>query len=238
MKKILISTTILAAATYSAQAADPIMPHDVVPVVYDHGHSWTGGYLGFHTGYQHARFKEYFNGNYEYFNGDYHMRNKSDGILAGIYGGYNFELWNKVMLGIDADVTYNTARKNVAYTAIIGQNTSHDFNHETKLEWSAALRARLGYAMDRWMPYIAGGVATASLKNAIYDTTYNYPSNRSNMTGWTAGVGVDYAMAMNTMLRLEYRHTDYGRKTFSFDNFSYRTKVRTDEIRIGVAYRF
>lgn len=231
MKKLLITAVILTATSYTAHAADAIMHHEIVPVAFENSHSWTGGYLGFETGYQNARFKERFDG-------QYHMRHKSDGLLGGIYGGYNFEFWNNMILGVDANLTYNGARQNYAYSVFLNPNTTRDINHESKLEWSAALRARLGFAMDRWMPYIAGGVATARIKNSIYDANYNYQSDRNNMTGWTAGAGVDYALASNTTLRLEYRHTDYGRKTFAIDNFNYKTKVKTDEFRIGVAYRF
>ncbi|MBB6261225.1 outer membrane immunogenic protein [Paenochrobactrum gallinarii] len=231
MKKLLVAATILVSTSYAAHAADVIMHHEMVPVVMNTGHSWTGGYLGFETGYQNARFKEHFNG-------VHHLSQKSDGLLGGIYGGYNFEFRNRMILGVDANLTYNSARQNNAYSMLVNTNTTSNFNHESKLEWSAALRARLGFAMDRWMPYIAGGVATAQIKNSIYDANYNYQSDRNNMTGWTAGAGVDYALASNTTLRLEYRHTDYGRKTFAIDNFTYKTKVKTDEFRIGVAYRF
>ncbi|MFK4825154.1 outer membrane protein [Paenochrobactrum sp. BZR 588] len=230
MKKLLIASTLALTTANYAQAADAIMHHEIVPVI-DYGHSWTGAYLGFQTGYQNGSFKERFDG-------QHHTRNSSDGVLGGIYGGYNFEFWNNMILGIDADLTYNSARQNLIYTAVIDSTTSQDFNHESKLEWSGAVRARLGFAMDRWMPYLAGGIAFAQVKNSLYDTNFNYQDANSTMTGWTAGVGVDYALASNTALRLEYRHTDYGRKTFAIDNFEYKTKLKTDEVRIGVAYRF
>lgn len=231
MKHILITATIFVATSYSAYAADAIIHHDPLPVVYDTGHAWTGGYIGFQTGYQNARFKD----SYENY-GD--TRHNSDGILAGIYGGYNFEFSNRMILGVDADLTYNGASQYSAYSAVIDPNTTHDYLQESKFEWSGALRARIGYSMNRWMPYLAGGVAFAQIKNSIYDTNDNYLNEYANMTGWTVGAGVDYALASNTALRLEYRHTDYGRKTFGVDNFEYKTKLKTDEIRIGVAYRF
>lgn len=233
MKKLLLmSTFAFAAVNYAqyAQAADAIINHETVPVI-DYGHSWTGGYIGFQTGYQNGSFKERFSG-------QHHTRNSSDGVLGGIYAGYNFEFWNNVILGIDGDITYNSARQNLNYTVTTAPNTSHDFDHESKMEWSGAVRARMGYAMDRWMPYIAGGFAFAQVKNTLYDSNFDYQDGNTTNSGWTIGAGLDYALAMNTTLRLEYRYSDYGRKTFSVGNFEYQTKLKTNEVRLGVAYRF
>ena len=61
-------------------------------------------------------------------------------------------------------------------------------------------------------------------------------------TGWTAGAGVDYAATDNVIVRLEYRYTDYGRKDFTADldglELGASNKFKTNEIRLGVAYKF
>ncbi|MGU3574274.1 outer membrane protein [Brucellaceae bacterium C25G] len=230
MKKIIFAAIPLYAISLTAHAADAIMHHDIMPVIYDTGHAWTGGYVGIQTGYQNAVFRDRFDG----FN---NLRSKSNGVLGGVYGGYNFEFWNRAILGIEADLTYNSARQDNDYVRALTNNQTIAFNHESKMEWSAALRARLGFAMDRWMPYIAGGVATAKLKSTISNAS-NYHRDSTNMTGWTIGAGLDYALATRTTLRLEYRHSDYGSKRFAFNNFDYKTKLKTDEFRIGMAYRF
>ncbi|MCK1978082.1 hypothetical protein LNK15_13690, partial [Jeotgalicoccus huakuii] len=75
---------------------------------------------------------------------------------------YNFDLGNNVVLGIDGDVTYNDVSKDIDVFA--GGVPVGDF--ETKLRWSGAVRARVGYAVDRFMPYLAGGVAFGNIKNS------------------------------------------------------------------------
>ena len=63
-------------------------------------------------------------------------------------------------------------------------------------------------------------------------------SSSKTHTGWTAGAGVDYAATDNVILRLEYRYTDYGHKNFDVDGVDTRNKFKTNEIRLGVAYKF
>jgi outer membrane immunogenic protein len=112
--------------------------------------------------------------------------------------------------------------------------------------WSGAVRARAGVAVDRFLPYIAGGVAFGSVKNSasLSDGVDSISASASKtLTGWTLGGGVDYAATDNLILRFEYRYTDYGKKNFSADNDGFgfdsvSSKFKTNEIRLGVAYKF
>lgn len=113
-------------------------------------------------------------------------------------------------------------------------------DYETKLLWSGAVRARAGYAVDRFLPYLAGGIAFGQVKNSygitVLNTTY---SDKETLAGWTIGAGLDYAATDNLILRFEYRYTDYGSKDFDFagtEGVSY--KLKTNDIRVGIAYKF
>jgi outer membrane immunogenic protein len=97
--------------------------------------------------------------------------------------------------------------------------------------------------MDRFLPYIAGGVAFGSVKNTLSSTDgidEVSVSQSKTLTGWTAGAGVDYAATDNVIVRLEYRYTDYGHKDFDFGvpDAGVRDKFKTNEVRLGVAYKF
>ncbi|MCK1975216.1 outer membrane beta-barrel protein, partial [Bacillus safensis] len=76
--------------------------------------------------------------------------------------------------------------------------------------------ARVGYAVDRFMPYLAGGVAFGNIKNSGSIDNIGSFSESKTLTGWTAGAGVDYAATDNLIVRLEYRYTDYGDKDIDF----------------------
>lgn len=57
------------------------------------------------------------------------------------------------------------------------------------------------------MAYGTGGLAFAQM--TIKDRT-NFVSASQNMTGWVAGVGVEYAWNKYLTARLEYLHSDFG----------------------------
>ncbi len=90
---------------------------------------------------------------------------------------------------------------------------------------SAGLRA--GFAADRFLPYVTGGVAYAQ-----YDATYSEPDNddaprsdEGNLIGWTVGAGLDNAVSDSVIIGAEYRYTDYGSDT------SYLTNPDLDDDR-------
>lgn len=232
IKTILLASTVAFAGLSTANAADAIRYEEPAPVVSTLVFSWAGGYLGGQIGYGW--------GKSTFTNPFFSDSLKPDGFLGGLYAGYNFDAGNNVILGVDGDVTYNNLK----------DGSSEDFGgliagSDTKLRWSGAVRARAGYAIDRFLPYIAGGVAFGSVKNTGYldlvDVNYSSASQSKTLTGWTAGAGVDYAATDNLILRLEYRYTDYGSKDFSAANgfvFTTGNKLKTSEVRVGIAYKF
>ncbi|EEX90339.1 outer membrane protein 25b [Brucella ceti M644/93/1] len=173
---------------------------------------------------------------------DTSIRVKPDGFLGGLYAGYNFDMGNNFVLGVDGDITYNDLDASHSDT---DPDLDLTTGVDSKLRWSGAVRARMGVAMDRWMPYIAGGVAFGNVKNSVSLTDGIESigvSQSKTMTGWAAGAGVDYAATDNVIVRLEYRYTDYGHKDFSVVDgdlsVEARNKFKTHDIRLGVAYKF
>jgi len=232
IKSVLLATAFAFAGISGANAADAIQYQEPVAAPVQ-SFSWGGAYLGGQIGYGWG--KSRFSGP------DFPDQFKPDGFLGGLYAGYNFDLGNNVILGVDGDITYNNLKDSESEDfggIVIGSNT--------KLRWSGAVRARAGVAVDRFLPYIAGGVAFGSVRNNTYFDVIGFQNFSSTdtktMTGWTIGAGVDYAATDNLIVRLEYRYTDYGRKDFSGTNdlFSFETgnKLKTSDIRLGVAYKF
>ncbi|MCL7997182.1 porin family protein [Brucella sp. 21LCYQ03] len=224
LKSLLLASTVALVAATGAKAADAIVYEEPVAVVVAPVFSWTGGYLGGQIGYGWGKSQV---------SGDINGSVKPDGFLGGLYAGYNFDLGNSVVLGIDGDVTYNDVSKGTNLylgDVIVG-------SAKTDLRWSGAIRARAGYAVDRFLPYISGGVAFGQVENKLNLLGSDF-SEKKTHTGWTAGAGVDYAATDNVILRLEYRYTDYGKKDYSFDGIDVRNKFKTNEIRLGVAYKF
>jgi len=231
LKSLLLASTVALVAATGAQAADAIVYEEPAPVIAAPVFSWNGAYLGGQVGYGWGKSR---------FGDDFGSLNlKPDGFLGGLYAGYNFDLGNSVVLGVDGDITYNNLKD--SYSEDLGDLASASI--ESKLRWSGAVRARAGYAVDRFLPYIAGGVAFGSVKNTLSASDgdeFASVSQTKTHTGWTLGAGVDYAATDNVIVRLEYRYTDYGHKDYNFGEGGegIRDKFKTNDIRLGVAYKF
>src|SRR5690606_28592801 len=125
-------------------AADPGMPMEQPPV----GFNWTGGYVGVQGGYAWGDAHQFWVGDTDYSNPD------PDGWFGGLYAGYNHQFVNNVVVGVDVDVAWG----GMDSTETFYDNGVPDPNFQSLLDvnWTAALRGRLGYAVDRWLPYLAG----------------------------------------------------------------------------------
>ena len=74
---------------------------------------------------------------------------------------------------------------------------------------------RLGFAMGKWMPYVTGGYANASISHKSFITGANTGVffGRERFEGWYVGAGVDMALAHGWTVGLEYRHYDFEDQT-------------------------
>ena len=245
----------LGALSQAAQAADVI--YEEPAPAYMPTWSWAGGYIGGQMGYGWGSARTDANGYDRYDRYDPYndpsdddfsasLRLKPKGFLGGLYAGYNFAVGTNTILGVEADFI-GTGMKD-SYEDRIDDGDSDDngaFYVERKLKWAGAVRARAGYAIDRFLPYISGGVAFGSIKSKVriddaitrYIGQNEFETNRT-YTGWTIGGGVDYAATDNIILRLEYRYTDYGHKTDDYGLVQGRDSFKSNDIRLGVAYKF
>lgn len=231
-KTFFMAFSVVLLASSAAKSADVIVVSEPSAIILSPSYSWAGAYLGGQVGYGW--------GKSAFDDGGDISQVKPDGFLGGVYAGYNFDAGNNVILGVDGDMTFNNAKD--AYSE--GSDGAAD-NLISKLRWTGAARARFGVAVDRFLPYIAGGVAFGRVQNSLsfVDELNNLSTSQTETkTGWTLGAGVDYAAADNVIVRLEYRYTDYGRKSFDGTSdgfeFSMPDKLRTSEVRLGLAYKF
>jgi outer membrane immunogenic protein len=180
--------------------------------------NWTGFYIGLNGGYGFGK------SNWD----DPAVSPAPKGPVYGATIGYNLQtgtwLW-----GAEADFDLSSIKGSA--------DCSDGFTCETKNSWLATARGRIGYAgWDNWLPYITAGAAMGDIKAS------NSGLSSANKTkiGWTAGVGVEYAMWTNWSVKAEYLYVDLG----SFDcgvacgaatdNVSFHTNL----VRAGVNYRF
>lgn len=191
---------------------------------------WTGGYAGVQAGHLWG------NGRTTAATG-WNSEPDVDGWLGGVYAGYNHQLANQVVIGVEADLTVGNADGfGQAYDPWGIPLPPPEIGDVYELNWSGAARVKVGYAMDRLLPYVAGGVAFADINvHAIDDGFPISPVMGDTMVGWTVGAGVEYAFTDNLIGRVEYRYTDFG----DFDLTPLATaELKTHDVRFGVAYKF
>jgi outer membrane immunogenic protein len=95
--------------------------------------------------------------------------------------------------------------------------------------WQASLRGRLGYAWDRTLLYVTGGLAwtsvnftanwlpsvCASVTGAVAACPGLIASDQQTLTGATVGGGFEYAITNNLIAGIEGRYTWYGSQAFN-----------------------
>ena len=243
---IAASAAALAAAS-SAQAADVVANQEPAPVVAAPAFSWTGFYAGAQIGgsWSDTDLK----GKYKDDKGDWGRRQgfspDPSGFIGGIYAGYNYDLGNNIIIGADTDWVWGDMDENDKSSLTYRDGTTGTLSGKLKEQWAGSTRARVGYAVDRWMPYIAGGVAYAKVdsnfrvKDSAGKVMSGYSASDSDtLVGWTIGAGFDYAMTDHIILRAEYRYTDFGDEDYSKNNVKYNVDYKTNDFRVGVAYKF
>jgi outer membrane immunogenic protein len=232
MKRFLIAFAAVLLGSTSALAADAVaeapveMPVEQAPIF-----TWTGAYVGAQAGYGW---------------GDSELSTNiagvgaslpfdPDGFLGGVHAGYNYQFSNDIVLGVEADIDYSDLSGDGTLD-IGGIDTGIDGS--SKLEWQGSVRARLGYAVDRWLPYVTGGVAFGKYKHDIDFPDGTSFNDDDTYTGWTAGAGVEYAFTDNWTGRLEYRYTDFGDQDFSNALGDYNVDLNTHAVKVGISYKF
>ncbi|UXM95135.1 porin family protein [Bartonella sp. HY329] len=265
IKYLLAASAAALIAATAANAADIVQPapYEPAPVVTVPTFSWTGAYVGGQIGGSWSDSNVRTERNVGFLPLGYTKGTSwspdGDGFVGGLYAGYNFEVGNNVVLGAETDFVWGDVKDSYSSIDRYAADSVYNYNTEgsIKQKWAGATRVRVGYAMDRFMPYVAGGVAYTKVETSgqNYLTSANPAAptvqagsvlgyNTSNtMTGWTIGAGVDYAVTDNVLVRLEYRYADYGDKTNTYTHTSgqtFKEKVdyKSNDVRVGVAYKF
>jgi outer membrane immunogenic protein len=229
----------VATPTFAADLA-PAPMEPVAPVYVPY--NWSGFYIGADIGYAWTSADS---GVDNPFGIDLDISPDASGVIGGLYAGYNAQ-FGQIVVGIEADaeLSDNSDEGTVGPFAVLGGGSLTTSVNEN---WRGSVRARLGYAIDTFLPYITGGVAWADWDvdhTLVVGGVGTFEASNSNtFVGWTIGAGLEYAFTPNIIGRVEYRYTDFG----SNDNNVFGAVVAgvvndvdlTDNaVRVGVAYKF
>jgi outer membrane immunogenic protein len=206
----------LAVATLmsSANAADIARRHEMPTKapLYAAAYNWTGFYIGINggAGWGTSNVATAPSGSF----------NTSGGLVGGTVG-YNWQM-GQTVFGLEGDLDWTNLRGSGA----CGVTTC-----ETRNDWLSTARGRIGYAFNRFLPFISGGAAFGDIKNNITGVG----TATQTKVGWTLGGGVEAAIAGPWTAKVEYLYADLGRGASVLGaDASFKTNI----VRAGINYRF
>ncbi|HSZ66330.1 MAG TPA: outer membrane protein [Xanthobacteraceae bacterium] len=221
MKRLCLALIGLVALAGSAAAADlsrpaPVPYYPKAPVYVPY--SWTGFYVGLNGGGAFGNSSWDSTGN----------RNISGGLVGGTIG-YNYQ-WGRAVFGVEGDIDWADINGSTNNGCPLGCKTSDT--------WLSTVRGRLGYAADRFMPFVTGGAAFGDIRAS----TPGFAAASSTNAGWTLGGGLEGAITQNWTAKVEYLYVDLGKFNCGLncgaglvnDNVSFHTNI----LRAGVNYKF
>jgi outer membrane immunogenic protein len=218
MKKLLLaSASVLAMGVVSASAADlpARMPAKAPAYVAPMTYNWTGFYLGLNGGYGFGR-SEY-NGTLPSGSFD------AGGGLFGATVGYNWQT-GPLVFGLEGDIDWSGIKGSSTCGGVFGCDVRNDF--------LATIRGRLGYAFDRWMPYVTGGAAIGNVKSSVA----GFGETDDTNVGWTVGGGIEASIAGPWTAKVEYLYVDLGDTDTAVPGTT--ANFTSNIVRAGINYRF
>ena len=235
----------LMALVGSAAAADmpvkvPVKAPVVVPL-----YNWTGFYVGGNVGYSWGKQDN------SLVTGGVTVFTNSDsinGIIGGGQIGYNWQ-FNQIVLGVEADFQGSGQKGDGTFTLAAHQrhlspiSPASTIAYTDKLDWFGTVRGRIGYAFDRWLPYVTGGWAYGhgSMSGSSTGGIVTTFSGSNNYSGWTVGGGLEYAFMDHWSAKAEYLYINFGNgPTIAITPVLNLVSGRmTDNIaRLGINYKF
>src|ERR1700730_7302953 len=118
------------------------------------------------------------------------------GFYIGINGGGGFRRsqWDKI-------------RRVKPSRGLGWRTTDCPLGCKTSDHWLSTVRGRLGYAADRFMPFVTGGAAFGDIRAS----TPGFAGGNNTNAGWTVGAGLEFAIAGNWTAKAEYLYVDLGK---------------------------
>jgi outer membrane immunogenic protein len=172
-----------------------------------------------------------------------------NGIIGGGQIGYNLQV-DQWVLGLEADFQGSGQKGDGNFFIPAGGGFNgfvpgaHSIAYTDKLAWFGTVRGRVGWAMDRWLPYLTGGWAyghgSLSGTTTIGGVGAAFSGSQS-YSGWTIGGGLEWAFANRWTAKIEYLYVDFGNGptvAATIGSHIVSGKMTDNIFRAGLNYRF
>jgi outer membrane immunogenic protein len=194
-------------------------------------YNWSGFYVGGQAGVAFNRDSGAFSSDSTFAGGN---EDGETGFIGGGHVGYDYQFANNFVLGAVADLNYIDASSRASFSLDNVAGGTDSFGVNSDINYVGTVRAKAGYAMDRFMVYATGGLAYADIDDkrrggsAYSDVTgadYAVSSRtESDDVGYAVGAGVDVLATQNVSFGLEYLYTNLGES---------KTRVNFDALDAG-----
>lgn len=184
-------------------------------------YDWSGAYVGLQGGWS---FLDPNTGAANLIQGN------SDGFSGGVHGGLNRQRgW--AVYGVEMDYTLTDLDA-------LEPAFNPAFNSVASSDWNASVRGRFGIAFDRLLVFGTAGFAFADYDGFTeFVATGLRFGDEKTLTGGTYGGGVEYAVSQRLRLRSEYRYSNFGSETMTYD-VAYPIKPDMHSVIFGASLAF
>jgi outer membrane immunogenic protein len=242
MYRILIVAVASIIIASRASAADLPVPAGPAPayIPVKAPYDWGGGYIGINGGYGfgQSQWSDILNPSGAASTGDFHLSGASVGVTVGVSGQFG-----AFVLGVEGDFDWQRVSGTSGSTfcgSIISSTavaaTAAGLNCRTESDWVGTIRARFGYAWDRILLYGTAGGAGANVQAGLS----GLPRQGRDQFGWTAGAGLEVAIADNWTVKVEYLFVDLAKascnQSCGFDVAATATPTPATSANIGVNF--
>jgi outer membrane immunogenic protein len=227
MKRPLLASVGIAALAMTSALASDMPPSRYLPppraAAYVPFFTWNGFYVGINAGYGFGK-SRWTDSTTGVSTGNFDI----SGAVAGGTMGYNMQ-FGSTIFGVETDIDWTNIKGSATANCASTCQTSND--------WLGTLRGRLGYTLDRLLPFVSAGLAYGNIKGDLAGGS-NFNDFK---VGWTAGGGLEYAFAGNWTAKAEYLYVDLGKANCDAICFSaapFDVTFQTHILRGGLNYKF
>ena len=155
-------------------------------------------------------------------------------VLGGVQLGYNHQMGNGLVLGIEAAVSAMDISRH-------STNNDPGTDFWRSLNWTGTLAGKMGFTVDRTMLYGKAGLAVGGFEVG-HNQNGTLISNSSTEYGYVLGAGIEYALDTKWSANIEYNFMDFGDDQVNISGPSADIRIAPNGdahiLKAGLNYRF
>jgi outer membrane immunogenic protein len=197
---------------------------NIIPPVYD----WTGFYVGINGGGSWGRVPWSSDPD-----GTAGTATVSSGLVGGTIG-YNAQNLGRLVVGEEFDFDWRSFNATIPTPSCAP-------GCEFKSRWVSTARLRFGYAFDRFLPYVTGGVSIGDITQDIVGQPFGVAESVS--FNWSAGAGLEFVVSGPLTAKFEYLYVNHTNTACNFECNSAASGgaihmgLNENIFRVGLNYR-